>query len=249
MNFKNYILLTVVLILSACNSESKKLIFKRQTSKNVDEYYLSTSTQSVDGQVKAIRLNNNVYLSYRFIYKYDTSGNTKVDKSLFLGKPTDYSSYLENLDSIASQIKGERKRYADSLKQAKKNSESYGEDGLPLFLYKIITDSTTINSEAKELLQNLKESKRKGTYPIYYSDDAYYKTRSPKFQIQYLLRFIDKDDFEITSFPTDEFPVSPFQDNIIEGKIDVGYKNLDDFKNEVFNKTKKVFITIKSANL
>lgn len=245
MNFKSCILLTVVLILAACNSENKKLLFRRETSKNIDEYYLSTNTQSVDGQVKTTKLNGNVYLSYRFIYNYDTSRNTKVDKSLFLGNPTDYSSYLENLDSIVSQIKRERKRHADSLKLNK----SYGKNGLPLFLYKIITDSTTITSEAKEVFRKIQESKRKGTYPIYYSDDAHYKTRSPKFQVQYLLRFIDKDDFEITSFLTDEFPVSPFQDNTIEGKIDVGYKNLDDFKNEVFDKTTKVLVTIKSANL
>lgn len=261
-------LLGLTILIAACNSETKNVSFQRSSTKNPDAAFLNINTSSIEGQVKPVELSDQVYLSYRFNHKYDTSSNSEVNALLFLGEPLNYSHYSDNYEVVYKQVYDETKFKVDSLKaiidkQPKRkmpkrpNGKVYDSDRMAMmatkeeseltFMYPSLRDTSALRDYANTIIERRNIARQQKTFPIFYYN-PHFKSRTPSFNAAYQIKFLDQDNFEIISFVTDKYLIRPFSNNPVEGKIQVDYKDLAKFRKDIFDKAKKVLVTVLSAD-
>jgi hypothetical protein len=259
----NYLLILTLIFIS-CKSGTKQISFQKSSIQNPDEVFLNINTSSFTGQMKPVSLSEKIYLSYKFIHKYDTSLNSRLDKLLFLGEPIDYGHYSDNYDTVYKQIYDETKIKTDSLqtiidkqpKRKKIGGKVYDSDQLSMmatkeeteliFMYPNLKDSNALKNYAKTIIERRNISKQQKTFPVFYHN-PHFKSRAPSFNVTYKIQFFDSDNFEIISYHTERFTIKTFFDNTVEGKLDVNYKELTKFKKDVFDKTNKITVTVLTA--
>jgi hypothetical protein len=256
-------LIILIPVFFGCKQGNKKLLFYNNESTITDVRYLNLSNSTINGSIKPIELNGVVYLSYKFSFFYDTSSNSKMDKTLFLGEPRFVGNYSENIDTLLKQIYKKTKEKVDSLqkvldkkiynksKGGKKDSENMPQNGsneeLQLALEKGHLENRDLQKVfAENVLEWIKQAKELGTYP-YFNYKAHFKSRTPAFSVAFRISLKDKEGFEITSYITDYHLIFPMKDNLIEGKITVGYASADKFQKEVLKKADKVYISISNS--
>ena len=260
-------ILSLALLFFACNSDKKELVFENVLTTNPNVNFLNLNTNSIKGQIKPFEVNGKVYLSYRLTHKYDTSSNSKLDNLLFLGMPIDYSNYSDNYDTLYKLVYDETKLKSDSLKKIiekqpkkkikKPGGKVYDSDGMVMLatkentelalMYPSLTDTNSLKDYANTILMRRKVSIQQKTFPIYYHN-PHFKTRAPGFAVIYKIKFFDGDNFELISYQTDRLSVKPFFDNTLDEKIEVSYKDLAKFRKDIYSKTRKIVVTILSAD-
>ena len=263
----NY-LLSLTILFAGCNSKPKNISFQRSSTENPDAAFLNINTNSIEGQVKAVELSDHVYLSYKFNHKYDTSSNSKMNALLFLGEPLNYSHCSDNYDTVYKQVYDETKFKVDSLraiidKQPKRklpkrpNGKVYDSDHMAMmatkeeselmFMYPSIRDTSALRDYANTIIERRNIARQQKTFPIFYYN-PHFKSKTPSFNAVYQIKFLDQNNFEIISFATGKFLMKPFSNNPVEGKIQVEYKDLAKFRKDIFDKAKKILVTILSAD-
>lgn len=260
-------LFCLTLLLTACNSETKNVSFQRANSNNSDAVFLNLNTINIEGQIKPLEVNNRIFLSYKLTHQYDTSSNSKLNKLLFLGSPLNYSHYSDNYDTVYRQVYSETRLKVDSLQKIIDNQpkrkkikrpdgQVYDSDRMATLatdeeaalalMHPSLKDTNSLKDYATIIIERRNFARQQKTFPVFYFD-PHFKTRTPSFNASYQIKLIDKDGFEIISYQTEKFLLKPFSNNLLEGKVEVNYKDLGKFKKDVFDKAAKVVVIILSA--
>jgi hypothetical protein len=263
---KFYLILFLPFFYLSCNTHNIKTIeFQKLSSSNPDNYYLNNSTSTLKGKVKPNQIGNKVFISYQLSYFFDTAANLKLEKTLFLGEPNYYGHYSENIDTLTQELYKKTKLKVDSLQKVVNSNLGYDErlkkgntkgkqirnavDGELLLELEqdFLNNKLHLREYAGRILEDIKKAKRLNTFPFLY-ENPHYKSRLPSFNAYFVFKLYDDDGFEISSYQTEKFFVSPLKENFIEGKIELDYKKLATFEADIFLKAKKILVNVIASN-
>ncbi|MEI6949819.1 hypothetical protein V9K67_21715 [Paraflavisolibacter sp. H34] len=258
---KVFFIFLPALLFASCKPAVKPVEFKKVSSSNPDGFYANHSARKLEGKVKPGQFEGKACLSYQLTFAFDTSANKLLDPALFRGEPVFYGQYSEDVDVLSQQLYQEAKQRVDSLQAVVNSQNPYGQgqrqegrsrrslrngtaEELLLELYKgSLNSPLEFKKETGEILQKIREAKRLTTYPYLY-ENPHFPTRQPALNVCFVLKFYDSDGFELASYQTGRYQVWPLKENFVEGKIETGYKSLDDFNGNIYSKVKRIVVNV-----